>query len=103
MKYDLDDEEVFFDALDGLHAYDGGSIDSGIHDEELRAACKAKLEEIRLDGLEQYQRYSKKFSGMISRLLFEACMSPEAIEQGYGYEDMCSFLEWLHEEMGVPD
>lgn len=31
------------DALDGLHAYDGGATDSGIHDETLRAKCRAAV------------------------------------------------------------
>jgi hypothetical protein len=37
------DREALKDALDGLHAYDGGAIDSGIHDDDLRARCRAEI------------------------------------------------------------
>jgi hypothetical protein len=103
MKYELDNEENLFDALDGLYAYDRGSTDSGIKDEVLREACKVKLEEIREDGISESQLYSARFSGMIGRFIQARCLSPEAIKQGYGYEDMRNFLEWLHRDMKVLD
>jgi len=94
-------EEELFDALDGLFAYDSGSHDSGIHDERLRERVKQELTRITEDGRTKYQLFSRNFNSMMARLLWQRCLSPEAIQQGYGYEDMRSFLSWLHNEMGV--
>ena len=77
-------------ALDGLYAYDTGSVDSGIHDDQLRDRCIEELNR-RTDAEDGRQ--------FLSRLLRDMWLSEEALEQGYGYEDLIEFLKWLQESM----
>lgn len=78
------------DALDGLFAYDNGSVDSGIHDEALRATVQKQLQEMR--PLEHRR--------LIAKFVIDLYLSEKAIEAGYGPEDARGFLEWLGDEMG---
>ena len=78
------------DALDGLHAYDGGCVSSGIHDEMLRQRVKDYLR-----SLPDPER--RKLLGKIGRDLY---LSDRALEQGYGMEDAGHFSKWL-DDMGV--
>lgn len=82
------------DALEGLFAYDTGAVDSGIHDEGLRARCQEAISEMRL-GAEAAPRL------WLSRLVRDLWLSEEALQQGYGVEDAVEFLRWLDERMGV--
>lgn len=86
----MTDAELW-DALDGLCAYDVGCTDSGIHDEKLRAKC---IEELKI-GLKPNQMYSDR----VARLVRDNILSEESIKQGYGLEDVASFIEWLEERM----
>lgn len=88
----MTDEELQA-ALDGLYAYDTGCIDSGVHDEALRARCIAELHS-RLGDHEVASRY-------ISRLIRDMYLSEAALADGYGIEDAISFTDWLGDHMGV--
>ncbi len=84
------DYETLKKSLDGLFAYDTGSTDSGIHDEELRERCRKFI-------------FSKKPDArrhLLGKLVAEMWLSEDAIKQGYGPEDAKAFLEWLDERMG---
>jgi hypothetical protein len=85
-------EDELKDALDGLAAYDHGSVDSGIHDEGLRDRCIDELNR-RLDADDGRQ--------FMSRLLRDQFLSEEALERGYGYEDLIAFVKWLADDMGI--
>lgn len=80
------------DTLDGLYAYDTGSVDSGIHDEELRQRCIAELRS-RLGPGEMAPRL------FLSRMIRDMWLSEEALAQGYGIEDAVGFIVWLDERM----
>lgn len=82
--------EALKDALDGLHAYDTGAVDSGIHDEVLREKVKAYLQSLP----------SKEHRTLLARLTWDLCLSPASIEHGYGPEDAKEFLVWMDETMG---
>lgn len=73
-------------ALDGLFAYEGCCVDSGIHDEALRARCVKELAALDRPGL--------------ARLVRDMWLTEESIGQGYGAEDVAEFLRWLDDEMG---
>lgn len=60
------EESELRDALNGLYAYDTGSIDSGIHDEALRKRC---VEELR-SRAGQYELYPRLFIGRMVRDLY---------------------------------
>jgi hypothetical protein len=92
-------EEELFDSIDGLMAYDHGSIDSGIHDDQLRKRVLDELQKIRLDGRGPHQIYSKKFNKMMARYINRYFLSDKAIEQGYGFEDVVVFIKWIQEWM----
>lgn len=82
------------EALDGLYAYDGGSTDSGIHDEALRVRVKAQLvADAALAGP------NAQVGPRLSRITRDLFLSDEAVEQGYGLEDVAGFLTWLAEYM----
>jgi hypothetical protein len=97
------DEEALFDALDGLHAYDSGCVDSGIHDERLRQRVKEELARIAEDERTESQLVSRRFNTVLSKFLNKHFLGEEALAQGYGYEDMMKFLRWLSKEMDVPE
>jgi len=77
------DKEEFFDALDGLFAYDSGCVDSGIHDELLRKKVKQEL---------------KKRESVEQDLLrfFTERLTPD---KGYGISDAKAFISWLDDRM----
>ena len=88
----MNDEELRA-ALDGLYAYDSGSIHSGVHDEALRAACVATM-----NAWPRGQ--SAVFSDKHALLVREMWLSDQAIQDGYGLEDACEFVRWLSDRMG---
>lgn len=78
-------------ALDALHAYDTGCLDSGIKDEQLRQRVIAELK----IGLRPNQLYSDR----LSRIVRELYLSDEAIAARYGLETVAKFIDWLEEHM----
>jgi len=78
-------------ALLGLFAYDEGATDSGIHDETLREMCVQRIESMS----------DEEFRTELSIIVRDAFLIPSAMEQGYGIEDVASFIRWLDNEMGV--
>jgi hypothetical protein len=87
----MTDEELW-DALDGLHAYDDGSVDSGIHDEVLRERCVVEL----------HVRASSNPDGFrlwISRAIRRTYLDEDALARGYGIEDVSDFIDWLDDRM----
>jgi hypothetical protein len=74
------------DALDGLFAYGVGATDSGIHDEDLRARCIARLSEMR--------------PAEIRSMIREMRLTPAALAGGYGIEDAEELRMWLRDDMG---
>lgn len=89
-------EKELREALDGLYAYDDGSVDSGIHDEALRQRCIEAIKAISVGESELVPRL------WLSRLIRDMWLSEEALEQGYGIEDALSFLRWLEDRMEMP-
>ena len=83
-------EDELWDALDGLHAYDDGCVDSGIHDELLRDQVKRQMRSMSAEDRRAF----------IARRVREQYLSDEAIAQQYGLEDAAGFWRWLDEEMG---
>lgn len=77
--------EELMDALDGLHAYDGGATDSGIHDERLRQRCRHMIDSMDPD----------ESRIVLSRGVRDLYLSDEAISEGYGWEDVLDFLKWI--------
>jgi hypothetical protein len=86
------------DALDGLFAYDTGSVDSGIHDEGLRAACIAELKG-RLEVGKSEPGAGGAFLAWEARFLRDMHLSDESIQQGYCIADFLEFVQWLDECM----
>lgn len=80
--------EALKDALDGLFAYDGGCVSSGIRDEALRARCGEHLRSLPADERRL----------VLSRLTREMFLSEDALSQGYGAEDAGSFVRWLDDQ-----
>jgi hypothetical protein len=91
MMAGMTDEELRR-ALDGLFAYDSGSTDSGIHDEDLRARCIAEMQ-ARTGPL------SVSPDPFLARMLRDMWLSEEALAQGYGTEAALRFIDWLDERM----
>lgn len=77
-------------ALSGLRAYDQGCIDSGIHDETLRAEVTKAL-----NTMSPNER-RRAIAGVAIFYL-----SAAGLDAGYGLEDVVSFAEWLEDYMGV--
>jgi hypothetical protein len=76
-----------YDALDGLFAYDTGSVDSGIHDELLRERVIAHLK-----GLSDDERIA---------VLGDFVRTTYTAEAGFTEEDGMEFAEWLSDRMGI--
>lgn len=64
------------DALDGLFAYDNGATDSGIHDDALRAKCRAAV----ADNPKLIQQFATELYG----------------KPPYRDEDRQDFIEWAN-------
>jgi hypothetical protein len=77
--------DPLFDQLDAIHAYDSGCVDSGVHDEQLRARLVSEL-----DALPEGEVRLR-----LSRWVRNTLLSDEAIAQGYGWEDALAFLGWI--------
>jgi len=84
-------KDRLFNSLDGLYAYDTGCTDSGINDELLREKVKTYL-----DSLSE-----EEFRVIMSTYIFEYFVGEEAIKNGYGIEDVASFIRWLNDRMGI--
>ncbi len=87
-------DDDLLDALDGLFAYDTGAVDSGIHDESLRARCIAELRR-RVETPPDHGRL------WLSRLIRDMWLSEDALAQGSGIEDVVEFIRWLDDRMDV--
>jgi hypothetical protein len=75
-------------AIDALIAYDQGATDSGVHDEQMRAAVRDYLSGLPAD------RYRA-----VGAVLIRNMVSEERVELGYGPEDVREFLDWLDDLM----
>lgn len=82
-------KEKLFDSLNGLYAYDTCGPDFGIHDEELRQDVINYIrsldeKELRITLTEYIRKYY---------------VCEEAVEEGYGIEDVRAFITWLSDYM----
>ena len=86
-------DDALWDAITGLHAYDLGAVDSGIHDDALRAAVRSQLmampSQVRMRFLSQRYR--------------DVYWTNEGLAKGYGLEDAAEFYDWLIVEMDCID
>jgi hypothetical protein len=78
-------DEHLADAMSGLYAYDDGAVDSGIKDEVLKKRLFDRLHAMTEDEV-------RLFLGNFMR---EHFVGEEALEHGYGPEDLRSFIQWL--------
>ncbi len=85
------DINKLFTSLNGLFAYDTGSINSGIYDEFLRTEIIEYL-----DSLEE-----DEFRILLSTFVREKFLSEKALQSGYGIEDVYSFIKWLDKYMSI--
>jgi hypothetical protein len=76
------------DALIGLLAYDGGAVDSGIHDNALKQRC--------FDQLHAMSEKESRF--FLSRLIRDTYLTEARIEMGYGIESVQGFIRWLSDQ-----
>lgn len=83
------DYNDIFESIDKLFAYDTGAIDSGIKDEILRKQIIKYINNLSDD----------EFRIFMSTYLRERFVNEKAIKNGYGIEDVKSFIEWLDEYM----
>jgi len=82
----MTDEELY-DAMEGLFAYDTGSIDSGIHNNELKRLVLERLHAMD----DRTTRYT------LGRFMRDRYLTEESMDRGYGPEDICAFITWLSE------
>jgi hypothetical protein len=86
-----DEYAELFSDLEAFFAYENGSTDSGVQDPEKRARRVAELR-----ALNPWEDAEARKA--LTRWVREAYMSDEAIEKGYGWEDVLAFLRWLNED-----
>jgi hypothetical protein len=70
-----------------FHAWDVGDTDAGLHDQALRR----EIEQF-IDSLDE-----RVLRVALGRSLRKRYLSDEALEQGYGPEDVGSFCRWLYD------
>lgn len=85
--------EDAFDKLNGIYAYDTGCVDSGIHDEILKRNLKKWI-----NARDNYHEYERALAIWIR----ETYLSDEALDEGYGLEDVMGFLNWIEEYEFIP-
>lgn len=81
-------EEDLKDALDGLFAYDGGAVSSGIRDETLRMRCR--------DYLRSLGDSDRRV--LLARIGRELYLTDAKLAQRYGLEDIAQFSQWLEDQ-----
>ena len=77
--------------LQALYAYDTGCTDSGIKSDELRNQIKKELENMDEDDLRI----------ILSKHIRDYYLIDEALDNGYGIEDVKEFIHWLDEYMDI--
>lgn len=77
-------------AVDGLYAYDSGCIDSGIHDEELKARVRKHFEDLYFDDELMFEVEALKVAVALN-------LTPEARQQGYTEEDAVLEIKWMRD------
>lgn len=85
------ERSVLYDALIGIFSYDMGCVDSGIKNESLREQTIMHLQSLE----------NNDFRVIMSTFIREYFVSDEAIKNGYGIEDVSSFIHWLDRFMGI--
>ena len=70
-------------------AYDTGATDSGTNH------SKEEIKEYLLNLSEN------EFRLFLSRLIRDEFLSEESLEQGYGIEDVSSFINWIKCDLGI--
>lgn len=83
--------DELYSALDGLHAFDSGAMDSGISDEAIRRQV--------CDYLGSVSDTERRL--LLSRFVREHYLTEEALAAGYGIGDVADFIEWLDQYLGV--
>lgn len=73
--------------LISFYSYDSCGCDFGVKDDELKEKTISALDEME-DG---------KVNKLLAELLNENFLSDEKIADGYGWEDVKSFLDWYEE------
>lgn len=76
-------------AVDALSAYDWGSTDSGVRDNEMKAAVRDYLLSL-----------SPRVRIMACALIARDFLSADRIEKGYGLSEVRELIEWF-EDLGV--
>jgi hypothetical protein len=97
----MTDDELW-DALEGIYAYDMGCVDSGIHDEALKRRCREELDRRKQELLHEREVPGPKRTAdrrFWAERLGDMYLSDEAIDQGYGVDDVVEFVNWLGREM----
>lgn len=69
--------------------YDTGATDSGINH------SKEEIKEYLLNLSDD------EFRLILSRLIREQFLSEDALIQGYGIEDVCSFIDWIRNDLEI--
>lgn len=80
--------EELYSSLIGIFAYDMGSVGSGIHDERLRARLIAHVRSLS----------SAEHAELLSKIVWDAALSPDARGEGYTPEDAYEFLKWCDDQ-----
>lgn len=85
----ITEQQYIYESIDRLFAYDTGAVDSGIKNKYLRDKIIEYLYNLSNDELRIF----------LSDFIRKRFVSPEAIAEGYGIDDVKIFIEWLDEYM----
>ncbi len=88
-----------FESLLSLFAYDSGCVDIGIHDELLCGKLRVNLAKWAVVGRKEYEFIGKALSIPLTRMIRDEFISDAQLAQGYTFEDMFRFIDWLASEM----
>lgn len=73
--------------LMGLHAYQSGCVDSGIHDTVAEAELRVRLNATSENALRVW----------LSKAIRKEYLTNAQLTAGYGWEDVREFIEWFEE------
>lgn len=88
--------DAMWDDLVKMHSFHGGDTNAGLHDESRRDEIIATIDAIgKLRSADEPGSLLPGLRWSLSRYVRDHMLDEKSLEEGYGWEDVFSFLDWI--------